>query len=38
MFTQKTGYPIAMVVSLVAAAAIAFTALVHAYSEIQFFW
>lgn len=38
MFTQKTGYPIAMVVSLVVAAAIAFTALVHAYDRIQFFW
>lgn len=38
MFTQKSGYPLAMVVSLVAAAAIAFTALVHAYDKIQFFW
>lgn len=38
MFTQKTAYPLVMVLSLVAAAAIAFTALVHAYDRIQFFW
>lgn len=38
MFTQKSGYPLAMVLSLVAAAAIAFTALVHAYGNMQLFW
>lgn len=38
MFTQKTGYPLVMVVSLVAAAAVAFTALVHAYHHMQVFW
>lgn len=38
MFTQKSGYPLVMVVSLVAAAAIAFAAMVHAYGNMQFFW
>jgi hypothetical protein len=38
MFTQKTAYPLVMVLSLLAAAAIACTALVHAYNEMQFFW
>lgn len=38
MLTQKTGYPVAMVASLVAAAAVAFSALVHAYHNMQLFW
>lgn len=38
MFTQKVGYPIVLIAALVAAAAIAFTALVHAYQNMHFFW
>ncbi len=38
MFTQKAAYPAAMIVSVAIAAAIAFTALAHAYTNMQFFW
>jgi len=38
MFTQKTGYPLVLVVSLAAAAAVAFAVMVHALGNMQFFW
>lgn len=38
MFTQKTAYPVVMIVSLAIATAIAFAALVHAYTHMHFFW
>lgn len=38
MFTQKASYPVVMIVSLAVAAAIAFTALAHAYGDMHFFW